>query len=532
MRNVRYLLDRSLWQEKNINGEDYTPAYIPALCAYMGITAIPCAPEEVTALGDQDVLLIGASWSDILPPQVGAVIRLGGDTMATRSPDIQAWVVTNDGERLPLFAPVTPTAEGEPLLWAETPNGRVPALVKRSEREWDFCFDLPATVWFSGDGFPKGEPQNGFSMGRSPDTRPFPVGVDAPIPYNDRLLNILEDILREVGVPTVHRLPPTSDLTIPDFALHVSGDDEHTSWELDLEAATVMHRSGIPYHLNAMPLNGDFVLDKEKIAALSALDCEVALHTNYLDSPYTLEEQARQCRLFEEQLGYTTVSNTNHCFIQEGTNTERLGWLEACGVLGDNCKIGAADPQDINAFNLRDYAFGTAFPRFTCHDAAHQNRLMDIVEIPVNYYEPRLNDGGYNHPQRITDYIDEAAAHGQPVQLFIHPHYLVGDGLHTQWTLAALRLVKQHWAEKGYLPLLTSSDRLTRFWHERAKATVSAEGDTVRVSSPCPMVLRWPWETDAVRIDGKTVAPVKKILDGHCACLVALPAGEHTVTAV
>ncbi len=537
MRNLWYYENPTLRAAKHAAGEDYTPAYLSALFAHLGVFARPC--ESFEHLGERDVLLVGAEQIDAIPEGLGGVVLLGtsvGKPAKTvlREQRVQAYLLGKDGKRLPLFVPVSPSLVGEETLaFAETDAGCVPAIVRLRETVYAFGFDLAATVWYSGDGFPQETSPHGFFIGRTPDTRPLPLEHDTSIAYNDELLAILGGLLCELEVPMLHTLPPMQDGSVPDFAFHISGDDDCTSAEYDLTATRVMHERGFPYHINAMPVEGRFVITREQAEEILRLDGELALHADFTAHPYTKEGHNLQADLFEESFGFRTRTNTNHCFIQGDTAAERMRWLESCGILADNGKLGEIDTSDINAFNLCGYAFGTAFPRFTCDDPAHKNRRIATVEIPITYYEPRYSRGEvekYDHPERITGYIEDAVAHARIIQFFLHPHYLAPDRTSTRYALAALDLAREHWESQGYRPLLTTTDAVAAFWHARANAVLQAESETrLTVSTEAPMLLRLPNGVKSVKIDGVETQVQTRRVRGEEIALAAIPAGNALV---
>ena len=67
-----------------------------------------------------------------------------------------------------------------------------------------------------------------------------------------------------------------------------------------------------------------------------------------------------QNALFAEKVGGENCCPVNHALIQLGSNAERCRREEALGHLGDNSKFQyAPDPNDINAFNVTGFAFGS-----------------------------------------------------------------------------------------------------------------------------------------------------------------------------
>ena len=546
MRNVFYLFDTNKRNRLNAAGQDYTPAYIRALLKYMGVSGTACAPEALGMLGKNDVLLIGAESIDAVPEEPGAVIMLGTRigapvTPASKRPRICGWYPVKDAggkkTELPLFAPVgEPQGGTTEVLTAgytgETrPEGKPkePLLVKRGDNVWHFLFDLPASVWYSGDGDPQGSPAFDFPIGRTPDTRPVPVDLDTSVPYNDLLLGELERILDKLEVPSLYRLPPAEDGSVPDFALHISGDDDHASAELDLRAAKVAHAIGLPYHINLMSAGGKFVIDREQLAKLRERGTEVALHSNFLEYPYTAANQKKMVDIFVEELGIAPITNVNHCLIQGGPSAERLRWLAGSGIVADNGKFCERDASDINAFDLCGFGFGTSFPRFTCDDAAHGNELVGAFEIPLTYYEPRCSELE-GSGDKITKYIDAAAEYGRITQFFIHPHYLHPDDPQSVRSTAALRLAKRHWTDKGYAPLLTTTNKLALFWQSRARAVLSCKAPGLVVETTCPLLVNIPAAVKHVLLDGEKVKLTEKTVAGRKLRLVEVKEGRHIIT--
>lgn len=499
----------------------------------MGINVSPISPDELASLTDEDILLAGAGDMPKLPIIARAVILLGADAAEfPRKPIVYVDYLKGD-KKLPLFAPILPTeGDFQVLAWAESAGKRLPAFVKRGENIYDFRFDLAATVWYSGDGFKiKDIWWYSFPIGRTPDFRPLPLDHDSSIPYNDMLLADLERILRTLGVPMLHKLAPMEDGSIPDFAFHASGDDDHTSAFFNLNAALTMEGFGIPYHINAMPAGGDFIINQEQYDELLSHGTEIALHGDFTACPYTLESHQDQAEAFHAIFCDEPVTNVNHCFIQDGSTAERMRWLAECGIIADNGHTCEIDATDINAFNLCGFSFGTAFPRYTCDDPEHANALIRCFMIPLTYYEPRV-DGvkdKYRIPEKVTNYIDQAAANGSIAQFFFHPHYLAPDNKHTPAAHAAIRLMKARIEEMGYKPHFTSTNRIARFWKARSEAQLTAKGDTITVTCEAPIILRLPAKPASVTVDGTAVSITEKTIAGDLAWLVLLPAGTHSV---
>lgn len=528
--NVYYLQNDARRAELNAAGVDYTPAYIPALLAWLGASGTPCTAADLANLGENDILLANRNDLDTIPENVGYVILLGGGDVV-RAPEIVGHLLYGE-ERIPLFAPITAVTDAAEVLYmGENESGEsVPAVVRQDERTYSFCFDLCATVWFSGDGFSDGEGKNGFPVGRTPDTRPVPSGMYSDQPYNDHLLLILEDMLHSMGVPMVARLPLTEEGTYPDFALHVGGDDDYTSTAYNLTAAKVASKLGLPYHINVMPQSSDFKLDKFQMEDIAELGCELGLHTNFLEVPYTSRGQNLSVKWFKDCFGTVPVVNVNHCFIQKEMVAEKLRWLSEAGVLADNSKCGEIDPSNINAFNLCGFGFGTSFPRYTCDDTEHENQLISCMEIPINYYEPRFG-GSYTDASRILNYITGAVEEGRIAGFFVHPHYFYAGNPDTEWALSALRMAMAFWDVNGYEVCLLTIDDVARFWDMRKDVQITAQKDGFVVDTETPMALSLPGSVTSVSVDGADGEIITRTVSGRERKYVVLPeAGQHTIT--
>ena len=530
-----YYLDEESRNRKNRAGMDDTSAYIPALAAFMGVTAEPVGAEELDSLAAEDVLLVGAQNIEVLP-SCGVILM--GSGMGTepepsvRKKHVYAHYLTGDGYELPLFVPVKPSVTGgEILAVARDENGEeVPALVRRGQ-VFEFCFDLPGTVWFSGDGYVPEEPSDYFFIGRTPDFRPLPAGESSAEPFNDRLVMELEKILLELGVPMFYRLPPGEDGTVPDLAVHFSGDDDCASKAYNMQAALRMESYGFPYHINAMPMAGEyFIFDREVLGELEAHGCETALHLDFTEGvPYTAESVKAQRDLYEEHFGIAPLTNVNHCLIQGGTTAERMRWLQDVGVIADNGKLGEFDPADINAFDLCGFGYGTSFPRYTCDDAAHGNVMLTTMEIPLTYYEARLYRED-SDPAKVTGYLDGAAQNGRIIQFFCHPHYLQDNSSDLEAVERVLKLIRTYREEKGYQMLCTTTNRIAGFWTGRSASRINRNGSGMEVRAEVPLVVVLPgMGADTVVLNGEHVPVVKKKVSGRDLSLVYVPAGENRI---
>ena len=150
-----YINDSSLRAARNAAGEDYTPAYIPAMLKFMGMTGCEIAPDALSTLQKEDVVLVGADGTADVA-SAATLIQLGVPQPAVpeRRRQVYGSYVTKSGCAVPLFVPIcaSDATPDEVLAYAEVQGERVPALVRQG-KDYQFMFDLPATLWFSGDGF-------------------------------------------------------------------------------------------------------------------------------------------------------------------------------------------------------------------------------------------------------------------------------------------------------------------------------------------------------------------------------------------
>ena len=531
---IYYLYNENVRDSLNEKGYDYTPAYIEALILYMGISAEKISSDKLSLLEKNDILIVGAERIEKIPDcrtvLLGSFVGKDAQPSERREKIFANYILGT--EKLPLFvSPHKPSVSGEVIAFAECENEKVPALVG-GENLYEFTFDLAGSVWFSGDGFVSESPSDYFFIGRTPDTRPIKTH-SATIPYNDMLLSVLEDILSSFGAFSLFRLPPSKDGNAPDLVINFSGDDDCTSKDFNLEAALTMENYGFPYHINAMPLEGDFfVMDKSEFDEIRSHGCEFALHTDFTGKVlYSEEAQRAQAKLFEKTFGVYPFTNTNHCFIQGGSTAERMRRLCACGILADNGKMGEFDPTDINRFDLCGFTFGSSYPRFTCDDHEHKNTLIRSLEIPVNYYEPRLYQED-SDTAKVIKYIENGAENARISQFFIHPHYLALSSSDRPAVLRVLELIGKTVSEKGYSCLYSTTDKITKFWFDRASSSIEVIGNSLKVMLSGDMLITLPSSItcDNLLIDGKKTELIKKLIGGKEIRLIYVSLGNHVIT--
>lgn len=552
-----YYQDPSARAAAHGEGKDYTPAYLPVMLRNLGVTGEALTTDALTAgkVAPGDTVLFGA---DTLPADAADALN---DALGRGAFAVGFETAGGPFGKAPLPAPediygiagyFTFSGSDEPLpvlgsfVRAEAGNAVSDGTIRaedgvfpgclRSENTVYFPFDLPATLWRAADGRPTVEPRPPFPFGRVPDGSVLPADYDHTIAYADCYQRYLLDLLLKRGIPSVFPLPPKEGRAA-ELLLYFAGDDDCCPPEVILEASEKMAARGLPYHINMMPnettLDG-FSMNEEQIAVIRSRGQELAVHYNFACFPYGEEGWKRQNALFAEKVGGENCCPVNHALIQLGTNAERCRREEALGHLGDNSKFQyAPDPNDINAFNVTGFAFGSAFPRFTIDDAAHGNRELKLCEVYNSYFEPRIREGKPEEYEKLFGYLDAGAYYGRTLQFFLHPHYLTDYYGPCRPTLTALDAALNHVKEKGWNTVLLATDALTRWWHDRAACRLTdltGAGFTAHLPKGRSFTLRLPDGAHGIRVDGRPVGAERHTVGGVSALLLTLPGGDVSVT--
>ena len=401
---------------------------------------------------------------------------------------------------LPVFSPVCacePAGAEVVADFALEGGGRaLPALLRQGNAFY-FAFDLAQTLLASAQGKPVYKSEMGLSWTRIADARITPPDYDTTVAYGDYYAYIIQSILYTLGQPMLHRLPPRADGGVPDLMVYYGGDEDATPRVSD-RASEIMHGRGLPYHINLMPagagadadagggVNGGgngsggsgggglwFATTLEEYDRIKSRGHELALHYDLTKCEFTRENFAEQYRAYLRQYGETSVSTVGHCLAHRGW-VERGRYLESLGVLGDNVRCAEIAIEDINAFNLYGFAFGTSYPAFLYDDGAHGNRRLCFVDIPTTFYEPRVGGKYGDGPEKIRKCLDGAAYFGRMVEFFMHPHYISDAyGYDFRMSHAALDEAARYIEEKGWNVIHGTPDMVCKFWHGRDKSAVT-----------------------------------------------------------
>ena len=572
--SVYYYLDPERVSGQNEQTGFYTSLYLEEMLSRLGIAAVRSDPELLrTRLpGAHDILLIGnesltgkarepiddAAGNGCLVIGFGTLglddlfgVRDAGcigqedpfDRTAFFNAGSDILPAFEAGPELPVLSPVrTVEADPETVHGTLSADGRTcPGLIRTGSAVY-FPFDLPDTLIKIVQGHPVPEgPSHYFPVGRVPDSRGLPVDTPSELPVADLFLLILEKLFYERGIPSLHTLPVCGDGSPADLLFYFGGDDDATSGELDETASRIMAERGLPYHINLMPTTkeGGFALSKEGYDRIRARGHELALHYDLTGglSLFTKDGFDNQIDSFVNAYGTLPVCNVGHCLTQTGY-AEYARYQSARGILGDNSRCGYLDPVDINAFNLFNYSFGTAFPHFVYDDAGHGGRRLPFCGLPITYYEPRLGGTYGDSDAKLNRCVRLAAYYGQTINLFSHPHYIAGyGGYDSSMTLRAFDRILEICREQGLSVRLTGVDELCLWWHARSRVSLwqgTAPGEwTVRLEDNDPVVIRIPEPKEGLTLllDGEVVPGTARTVSGLPYRLLPVRGkGEHVLT--
>ncbi len=566
--NIYYLLNESKRAAQTAQTGAYSSLYMQEISSRLGVTATAL---EITKLADNafaanDVIMVGAEELTGEQATVLAAAKAKGALVigfATRGADDVFGITVkgtltqenvydaigyftacqcvlpakNEGTTVPVMNDVLVVEGGKTQATVQVGDQFVPGLVA-GENTYYVTFDLPHTLLkiIQGKPTPQG-PSDYFPVGRVPDKRSLSYDYDSTNAAADLYVLMLEAMLWNRNVPMIHHLPAAKDGTPADVLFFYGGDDDNTSGELDERASEIMYAKGLPYHINMMPEgeHGGYTLDRAGMERITARGHEIALHYNMTGVPFTEESFKQQMGTYLEVYKDVPVSNVAHCLANVGYS-EYARWQAAMGVKGDGGMSGTLNHEDINAFNIYDFGFGTAFPFYVYDDAEHKTQRINFCGIPLVYYEPRIGGQYGESDAKLRLCAENAGYYGQPICLFSHPHYVgFWNGYDSTMTLRAFDIIHNICAEKGWNVYDAGTDELCLWWMERDESTLTAcDGKaTLTLAGDSAMVVKLPVKGAAptVTLDGQAVTPTVKTVGGLTYAMVVVSGkGEHTLT--
>lgn len=397
-----------------------------------------------------------------------------------------------------------------------------------------FGFDVAHTVWATQQGRPIDADYDGDGYLRFGDA--VTIGSNSPaVAYTDELIALLRTMLAQTPVPMIHELP-ARDGTIPDALFHFGGDDECEPG-CQIPSSDFMRGLGLPYHINLMPRDGRFAIDRREYRRIIANGHEPSLHFNFMDGfthpgPFTEADVVVQVGQYRRAFGRLPVCTVNHWCRWIGWS-EPAKWMRAAGVRADNSRIHWTFPP-LNPVNRLGFAFGTSFPYFFRDDWRGDNARIPFVQAPITAYELGY-EGDRVDADAIHHAVDLATREHLVMDMFYHPVHIY----HNPACRAAIAEFARYIRARKLRVVLMGNDELWRWWWQRSKARISAAvtgRDSVSFTAHCGyregFVVKVPFG-DSVpsrcMVDGRVAAVKGERRFGRNWLYVPLPAGEHRV---
>jgi hypothetical protein len=315
------------------------------------------------------------------------------------------------------------------------------------------------------------------------------------------------------------------------------GDDEAATNGLQRAASDFLRSRGLPYHINAMAVDGRFGLSPSDAAAIQANGHELSLHYNFhdgVDHPYAFSESdvVVQTDAFRRNFGLDPICTVNHFVHWIGWH-EPATWFSRAGVRADNSFLHQPYPP-VNPVNRLGFAFGTAFPHYFYANQRGENQRIDFLEEPITGYALGYTRDGTDYP-RLHQALDRAARDELTLNLFYHPVYIAEWPTCRQAIDEGLRYL----AERNLDAVHLGNDALWRWWDARHRSSIDAalaDGQAIRFRARCAfpdgMIVKIPVEQPAlgeVLVDGEAVPHVVKTRADRYWAYAIVPAGEHEV---
>jgi hypothetical protein len=219
-----------------------------------------------------------------------------------------------------------------------------------------------------------------------------------------------------------------------------------------------------------MAVDGKFGLDQSQIKHLQDLGTELSLHYNYIDGfdclcGFAESDVRRQTEAFIEHFGFVPVCPVSHCVRWTGW-AEPAMWMLGAGAKGDNSYTHVR-ADILNPVNRVGFAFGTSYPFHFWSDSRRCNSRIKFLEIPVTGYEI-----GYEGNKVDFDMVDKCltlAEHYQStLSFFYHPLYIANYPACRE----AIDYLLKRLEEKKSEVMLTTSDTLIKWWHQRSASWI------------------------------------------------------------
>lgn len=364
-----------------------------------------------------------------------------------------------------------------------TPYAAVSSRTLGRGRAFYFAFDLPQTMWTIHQGRPVDADHDGDGYLRAMDARVI-GGNDPGVAYTDELHFLLQAIIGTQPMPLIHQIPPLRG-EVADALFFFGGDDEGQP-KNQVAASDFMKSRGLPYHINLMPVDGEFALSRAEMDHVERNGHELSLHYDFITgfehpTGFTEQDVRRQVEMFRPVFGRPPVCSVNHWCRWTGW-ADPARWMSARGQIADNSWMGAPSPP-LNPVNTIDFSFGTAFPRHVWDDWRRGNERLDFVQEHVVAYEVGYREEATDF-ERLHQAVDRAARYRLTVNMFYHPVYLATNPACQRAIDELLGYVQR----RGIAAAFMGNDELARWWLHRSDARleqVRFSGAELRFHAEC-----------------------------------------------
>jgi len=577
-----YIYDQVSHRETNRQGRNFWETYWPEICDRLGLTAFPLSSEALSdpaALADIAILMVGKVSPDLIDPEVQKTLQNwveGGGLLigsATENLD-ELFGITFNGTLPQPADDFTPAASlrfwdhrlTEGLHWPLKPDqgpvvfsgvrliqtthaesladlitggghsASAGVTIRKVGKGWAFYFpfELPKTCWVVQQGRPVTGDRDGDGYLRVGDAIVLPGPWD--VPSTDLLLWLLRNLVACCPCPLLAPFPPLEG-QIPDALFFWGGDDEAATDGLQVFASDWMRSQDLPYHINAMPVDGRFGLTPEEARHIEANGHEISLHYNYINDhthPYafTREDVLAQMKAFIATFGKRPVCTVNHWCCWTGWS-EPARWMLQAGGQGDNSRLHWGSPP-INPVNRYGFAFGTSFPFHIYEDAAHGNQRLDFVIQPITAYEVGY-EGENTDFETLHRVIDLTVRYHLTTNMFYHPVYIT----HYPACRKAIEEFRRYLMERNIFAIHQGNDAFCLWWKARGLSSLSGwqpSGDVIACEADVRYdggaIIQIPLgerSLQEVLCDGQPVIWKLREEFGNRWVWVVVPSGKHRV---
>jgi len=382
-----------------------------------------------------------------------------------------------------------------------------------------FAFNVPKTIWILHQGRPVTDDLDNDGKYRARELQV--IGGNArDVLYADEILFLIQNMVGKKTQPFIYQMPPKGN-AIPDALFYWGGDDESAKNGIQLRASEWMKEKGLPYHINAMGVKGEFGLTVEDAEKIQQNGHEISLHYNFVNYenyqepyPFTEEDVKKQAEAFYQKFGFRQICSVNHsgCWIDWEKPAE---WMLAAGGKADNSFIPGIHPLPDPLTNapFLGFAFGTSYPFYFYDDFEGKNARINFLEEPVTAYEighrGSIGDRETSDFEQIHTAIDITAKYHLLMNLFYHPVYISDYPLCRASISECLRYIE----ERNIIAVHLGNDALWKWWDARSRSTITdvmTTENTIQFTTHCEyedgMIIKIPLKNATIssaRCDGK-----------------------------